>query len=196
MADFQRWSDRYLVKTMLCLTTACFYAGALQRNWLLFGFRFHHPLSLAAHVCTCSCVCVQSAHVRACACARECCRTKERKRCVDVYVCVHVCASAGVSAQVCVRSSVFQCGAIQCAYSQVVAVNALSARVTEGVPINNTLSLPGLSRIRKLRMPHVFSCASVASESVCVHVRMYVRVHVCMYVCVCASRRCIAAASL
>ena len=60
--------------------------------------------------------------------------------------------------------------------SFVVVVNALSARVTEGVPINNTvtLSLPGLSRIRKLRMPHVFSCASVASESVCVHVRMYV----------------------
>ena len=91
-----------------------------------------------------------------------------------VYVCVHVCASAGVRAQVCVRSSVFQCGAIQCAYSQVVVVNALSSRVTEGVPINNTLSLPGLSRIRKLRMPHVFSCASVASESVCVHVLMHV----------------------
>ena len=133
-------------------------------------------------VCNCSCVCVQSARMCACACARECCRTKERKRCVDVYVCVHVCASAGVRAQVCVRSSVFQCGAIQCAYSQVVVVNALSARVTEGVPINNTLSLPGLSRIRKLRMPHVFSCASVASESVCVHVRAYS----CTYVCTCA----------
>ena len=28
MADFQRWSDRYLVKTLLCLTTAYFYTGA------------------------------------------------------------------------------------------------------------------------------------------------------------------------
>ena len=43
MADFQRWSDRYLVKTLLCLTTAYFYAGGSSGTGFYLDLSFITP---------------------------------------------------------------------------------------------------------------------------------------------------------
>ena len=50
MADFQRWSDRYLVKTLLCLTTAYFYAGGSSGTgfYLVLGFIRPRPPAAGA----------------------------------------------------------------------------------------------------------------------------------------------------